>query len=90
MIRDDLDTLVQHLLDRGILFEDAQREFERMFITRALAKTNYNVCKAAKITGREAHRDALAAELRDDARNVDALTAGIEAAGLHADGVADR
>ncbi len=51
MIRDDLDTLVRHLIDRGILFEDAQREFERMFITRALAKTNYNVGKAAKITG---------------------------------------
>jgi DNA-binding NtrC family response regulator len=61
MIRDDLDTLVQHLLDRGILFEDAQREFERMFITRALAKTNYNVCKAAKITG--LHRNTLSRKI---------------------------
>jgi len=61
MIRDDLDTLVQHLLDRGILFEDAQREFERMFISRALAKTNYNVCKAAKITG--LHRNTLSRKI---------------------------
>ena len=61
MIKDDLDTLVQHLLDRGILFEDAQREFERMFITRALAKTNYNVCKAAKVTG--LHRNTLARKI---------------------------
>ncbi len=61
MIRDDLDTLVLHLLDRGILFEDAQREFERMFITRALAKTNYNVCKAAKITG--LHRNTLSRKI---------------------------
>jgi DNA-binding NtrC family response regulator len=61
MIREDLDTLVQHLLDRGILFEDAQREFERMFITRALAKTNYNVCKAAKITG--LHRNTLSRKM---------------------------
>ena len=61
MIRDDLDTLVQHLLDRGILFEDAQREFERMFITRALAKTNYNVCKAAKLTG--LHRNTLSRKI---------------------------
>ena len=51
MIKDDLDSLVQHMIDRGILFDDAQREFEKMFIARALAKTNYNVCKAAKITG---------------------------------------
>lgn len=61
MIKDDLDTLVQHLLDRGILFEDAQREFERMFIARALAKTNYNVCKAAKITG--LHRNTLSRKI---------------------------
>jgi DNA-binding NtrC family response regulator len=61
MIRDDLDTLVQRLLDRGILFEDAQREFERMFITRALAKTNYNICKAATITG--LHRNTLSRKM---------------------------
>ena len=51
MMRDDLVSLVQQMIDRGILFDDAQREFERTFITRALAKTNYNVCKAAKMTG---------------------------------------
>jgi DNA-binding NtrC family response regulator len=61
MIRDDLDTLVQHLLDRGVLFEDAQREFERLFITRALDKTNYNVCKAAKMTG--LHRNTLSRKI---------------------------
>jgi transcriptional regulator with PAS, ATPase and Fis domain len=61
MIRDDLDTLVQHLLDRGILFEDAQREFEKMFITRALTRTNHNVCKAAKITG--LHRNTLSRKI---------------------------
>ena len=45
MIRDDLSALVQQMLDRGILYDDAQREFERVFISRALAKTNYNVCR---------------------------------------------
>ena len=29
MIRDDLSALVQQMLDRGILYDDAQREFER-------------------------------------------------------------
>ena len=57
MIRDDLSSLVQQMLDRGIMFDDAQRECERVFIARALAKTNYNVSKAAKITG--LHRNTL-------------------------------
>ena len=61
MIRDDLSALVQQMIDRGILFDDAQREFERVFLTRALAKTNYNVCKAAKITG--LHRNTLSRKM---------------------------
>ena len=61
MIRDDLSALVQQMLDRGILYDDAQREFERVFITRALAKTNYNVCKAAKMTG--LHRNTLSRKM---------------------------
>jgi DNA-binding NtrC family response regulator len=60
-LRDDLASLVQQLLDRGILFEDAQREFERMFIARALAKTNYNVCKAARMTG--LHRNTVSRKM---------------------------
>ena len=61
MIRDELTALVQQMLDRGIRFEDAQREFERVFIARALAKTNYNVCKAAKMTG--LHRNTLSRKI---------------------------
>ena len=61
MIRDDLASLVQQMLDRGILYDDAQREFERVFISRALAKTNYNVCKAAKMTG--LHRNTLSRKM---------------------------
>ena len=61
MMRDDLSLLVQQMIDRGIMFEDAQREFERMFISRALVKTNYNVCKAAKMTG--LHRNTLSRKM---------------------------
>lgn len=61
MIKDDLDALVQHLVDRGIRYEDALREFERLFIARALAKTNGNVCKAARITG--LHRNTLSRKI---------------------------
>jgi DNA-binding NtrC family response regulator len=61
MMRDDLAALVQQMLERGIRFEDAQREFERTFITRALVRTNYNVCKAAKMTG--LHRNTLSRKM---------------------------
>jgi DNA-binding NtrC family response regulator len=60
-MRDDLDRLIQTMIDRGILFDDAQKEFERMFISRALAKSNFNVCKAAKITG--LHRNTLSRKM---------------------------
>ena len=63
MMRDDLAALVQQMIDRGIRFDDAQREFERTFITRALNKTNYNVCKAAKMTG--LHRNTLARKMKE-------------------------
>jgi len=60
-MRDDLSSLVQQMIDRGILFDDAQREFERLFISRALQKSNYNVCKAARITG--LHRNTLSRKM---------------------------
>jgi DNA-binding NtrC family response regulator len=62
MLRDDLDKLIQHMIDRGITFDDAQKEFERQFISRALAKCNFNVCKAAKITG--LHRNTLSRKMQ--------------------------
>ena len=61
MLRDDLQTLVQQMLDRGIRFEEAQKEFEKVFITRALSKTNFNVCKAARMTG--LHRNTLSRKM---------------------------
>jgi DNA-binding NtrC family response regulator len=61
MMRDDLAALVQQMVDRGILFDDAQREFERTFLTRVLAKTNFNVCKAARMTG--IHRNTLSRKI---------------------------
>ncbi len=60
-MRDDLAALVQQMIDRGILFEDAQKEFERTFIARALVKTDFNVCKAAKMTG--LHRNTLSRKM---------------------------
>ena len=62
-MRDDLTSLVQQMVDRGILFDEAQREFERLFISRALAKSNFNVCKAARMTG--LHRNTLSRKMAE-------------------------
>jgi DNA-binding NtrC family response regulator len=61
MMRDSLAELVQQMIDRGIPFEDAQKEFERVFIQRALAKSDFNVCKAARMTG--LHRNTLSRKM---------------------------
>ena len=62
MMRDSLAELVQQMIDRGIPFEDALREFERVFIQRALNKSNHNICKAARITG--LHRNTLSRKMQ--------------------------
>ena len=57
-MKDQLEQLVQQMLDRGIRFDDARREFERCFIDRALVRSRGNVCRAAELLG--VHRNTLA------------------------------
>jgi len=57
-VQEQLEQLVQQMIDRGIRFEDARREFERCFIDRALARSHGNICRAAELLG--VHRNTLA------------------------------
>jgi DNA-binding NtrC family response regulator len=50
-VRDQLEKLVQDLLDKGVLYDDARREFEKMFITRALQRSKGSVGDAAELLG---------------------------------------
>ena len=56
-MRDQLDKLVQELLEKGVLYDDARREFEKMFISRALQRSKGNVGDAADLLG--LHRNTL-------------------------------
>jgi len=47
-VKDQLDALVNQLIDHGIQFEDAVKEFEKRFIRKVLEKHNGNLSKAAK------------------------------------------
>lgn len=56
-MREQLERLVQEMLDRGIRYEDARREFERCFIQRALARSGGSLVGAAEILG--LHRNTM-------------------------------
>ncbi len=56
-MREDLDRIVNEMVDRGVHFDDAQREFERRFITRVVVHCDGNVGKAAEVLGM--HRNTL-------------------------------
>lgn len=62
-MRDQLERLVQEMLDRGVLYDDARREFEKMFITRALQRSLGNVGNAADLLG--LHRNTVARKMTE-------------------------
>jgi DNA-binding NtrC family response regulator len=62
-VRDQLERLVQDLLDRGVLYEDARREFEKVFITRALQRSKGSVGEAADLLG--LHRNTVARKMAE-------------------------
>jgi DNA-binding NtrC family response regulator len=63
MIRDQLEKLVAELLDKGIPFEDARREFEKLFIARALQRSDGNLGNAAEMVG--VHRNTMARKISE-------------------------
>jgi len=62
-LREQLEKLVQEMIDRGILYEDAKREFERVFIQRALARSGGSLLKAAQILG--LHRNTMTRKITE-------------------------
>ena len=62
-MRDQLDKLVHEMLEKGILYDDARREFEKMFISRALQRTKGNVGEAADKLG--LHRNTVARKMSE-------------------------
>jgi DNA-binding NtrC family response regulator len=62
-VRDLLERLVGEMVDKGIRYDEAQREFEKRFISRVLQTHDGNLGKAAKTLG--VHRNTLARKLHD-------------------------
>jgi transcriptional regulator with PAS, ATPase and Fis domain len=47
-VRQQLEALIGEMIDKGIRFSDARREFEKRFISSMLQRHRGNVSKAAK------------------------------------------
>ena len=62
-MREQLDRLVDEMVTKGIRFEDANREFEKRFISHVLTKVDGNLCKAADLLG--IHRNTLSRKLTE-------------------------
>ena len=62
-MRDQLERLVSDLLDKGVHYEDARREFEKLFIARALQRSKGNVGEAADMLG--LHRNTVARKISE-------------------------
>jgi Fis family transcriptional regulator, factor for inversion stimulation protein len=56
-VKDQLESLVGMMVERGIPLEDAVTEFEKKFIKRVLEHQNGNQSRAAKVLG--IHRNTL-------------------------------
>jgi DNA-binding NtrC family response regulator len=62
-LRDELDALVFEMLTKGIRYDDAQREFEKRFISHALKQVEGNVGQAAELLGM--HRNTLSRKIQE-------------------------
>ena len=62
-MRELLDKLVGMMVETGIRYEDAQREFDKRFIARVVQECDGNLVKAARRLG--VHRNTLARKIKE-------------------------
>jgi len=61
LIRDKLERLVEEMVDKGVQFDDAVREFEKRFISRVLGHCEGSLTKTADTLGM--HRNTLSRKM---------------------------
>jgi DNA-binding NtrC family response regulator len=60
-VREKLERLIEEMVSKGIRYPEAQREFERRFIEQVLARSDFNLCRAAEQLGM--HRNTLSRKI---------------------------
>jgi DNA-binding NtrC family response regulator len=56
-MKTELEAIIDQMITRGILFDEAVKEFEKNFILKVLDRHNHNLSKAAETLG--IHRNTL-------------------------------
>ncbi len=62
-MKDQLESLINQMIEQGILYTDAVSEFEKKFIKQVLEKNKGNHSKAAVVLG--IHRNTLSRKVED-------------------------
>jgi DNA-binding NtrC family response regulator len=62
-LKQQLESLVAEMIDKGIHFEDARREFEKRFIARVLQHHKGNLSRAARDL--RIHRNTLGKKIQE-------------------------
>ncbi|HMV50982.1 MAG TPA: helix-turn-helix domain-containing protein [Blastocatellia bacterium] len=66
----ELESLIDQMITRGILFEEAVKEFEKKFILKVVSRHNNNLSKAADELG--IHRNTLSKRIGEYENGVNA------------------
>jgi DNA-binding NtrC family response regulator len=62
-VKQELESLVSQMIDKGILFTEARREFEKKFIVRMLQRHRGNLSRAAQDL--KMHRNTLGKKIAE-------------------------
>ena len=62
-MKQQLESLVVEMVDKGILFAEAKREFEKKFIVRVLQRNRGNLSRSAKDL--RIHRNTLGKKIEE-------------------------
>ena len=62
-MKDQLESLIGQMVERGILLEEATAEFEKRFIKRVMDHSGGNQSSAARVLG--IHRNTLSRKLEE-------------------------
>ncbi len=62
-MRQKLEDLVEEMIEGGIRFPEAKREFEKRFLAQVMARENGNLSRAARAL--RIHRNTLSKKLHD-------------------------
>ena len=62
-LKEQLDRLIDELVTKGVSYQEAQREFEKKFISHVLMQSDGNLGRAADVLGM--HRNTLSRKISE-------------------------